>query len=84
LTDPGELRAAYRELNVLFMQQQPVLPIVYRPDQFYQFSERTWRGFPRADAAFLPPQIPSSRLGTRILWFLEPAGDTTLASGAQP
>jgi peptide/nickel transport system substrate-binding protein len=70
LRDPEQLRAAYRELNVLFMQQQPVLPIVYRPDQFYQFSTRAWRGFPTARDPFLPPQIPSSRLGTRILWHL--------------
>jgi peptide/nickel transport system substrate-binding protein len=75
LTAPEQILAAYRELNILFMQQQPVLPIVYRPDQFYEFSTRVWRGFPTARDPFLPPQIPSSRLGTRILWHLEPAGE---------
>jgi peptide/nickel transport system substrate-binding protein len=80
LTDPSELRAAYRELNVLFMQQQPVLPMVYRPDQFYLFSTRVWRGFPTAKDPFLPPQIPSSRLGTAILWHLEPAGGAASAT----
>ncbi len=76
LTEPAELAAAYRELNVLFMQQQPVLPLVYRPDQFYEFSSRVWRGFPTAAHPFLPPQIPSARMGTRILWHL------TLASAS--
>lgn len=79
LTDPAETLAAYRELNVLFMQHQPVLPIVYRPDQFYEFSNRVWSGFPTARDPFLPPQIPSSRLGTRILWHLRPT-----AAAAQP
>jgi len=87
LTDPEQLLAAYRELNVLFMQYQPVLPLVYRPDQFYEFSSRTWQGFSTAEHPFLPPQIPSSRLGTRVLWSLTPAGDQNLAlasPGAPP
>jgi peptide/nickel transport system substrate-binding protein len=70
LTDNAELLAAYRELNILFMREQPILPLVYRPDQFYEFSNRVWRGFPTAADPFLPPQIPSARLGTRILWHL--------------
>ena len=73
LTDPSELAAAYRELNVLFMTHQPVLPLVYRPDQFYEFSNRVWRGFPTSAHPFLPPQIPSARMGTRILWHLTQA-----------
>jgi peptide/nickel transport system substrate-binding protein len=75
LTDPAEIGAAYRELNVLFMQHQPALPFVYRPEQFFEFSTRVWRGFPTGSNPFLPPQIPSSRMGTRILWHLTPAGD---------
>jgi peptide/nickel transport system substrate-binding protein len=73
LTDAAALLEAYRELNVLFMRHQPVLPLVYRPDQFYEFSSRTWQGFPTGDNPFLPPQIPSARLGTRTLWHLSPA-----------
>jgi peptide/nickel transport system substrate-binding protein len=79
--------AAYRELNVLFMQHQPVLPIVYRPDQFYEFSTRVWSGFPTAKDAFLPPQVPSSRLGTRILWHLrltEPVPEPTSRAELPP
>jgi peptide/nickel transport system substrate-binding protein len=73
LSEPAAILAAYRELNVLFMQQQPVLPIVYRPDQFYEFSGRVWQGFPTLANPFLPPQVPSSRMGTRTLWHLSPA-----------
>jgi peptide/nickel transport system substrate-binding protein len=78
LTDQPARLAAYRELNALFMQQQPVLTLVYRPDQFYEFSNRVWQGFPTAANPFLPPQIPTARLGTRTLWHL------TLTEAAAP
>jgi peptide/nickel transport system substrate-binding protein len=74
LKEEEERKQAYRELNVLFMQHQPLLPLVYRADLFYEFSVRTWEGFPTAANPFLPPQMPADRLGTRILWHLKPAG----------
>jgi peptide/nickel transport system substrate-binding protein len=79
LTEPPQLLAAYRELNVLFMQYQPVIPLVYRPDQFYEFSSRAWQGFATSDQPFLPPQIPGARMGTRALWHITPAGEQGLA-----
>ena len=44
---------AYRELNVLFMKHQPTIPLVYRADQFYEFTEQHWQGFPTAAKPFL-------------------------------
>lgn len=76
LESESELRAAYRELNVLFMKYQPALPVVYRPDQFYEFSEKAWSGFPTAERPFLPPQVPGARMGTRSLWHLSPTRPT--------
>jgi peptide/nickel transport system substrate-binding protein len=73
LKDEAERVKAYRELNVLFMQHQPVIPLVYRADQFYEFSTRAWQGYPTSEHPFLPPQMPADRLGTRILWHLKPA-----------
>ncbi len=66
------LVAAYRELNRLVMQEQPVLPLVYRPDQFYEFSEKVWTGFPTAAHPFLPSQMPGDGPGTLMLWSLRP------------
>lgn len=77
LTDAAALAAAYRELNVLVMQHQPVLPLLYRPDQFYQVSSRVWQGFPSSADPFLPPDIPSARLGTRTLWHLTRAASSS-------
>jgi peptide/nickel transport system substrate-binding protein len=74
MTDEAELRAAYRQLNALFMDAQATLPLVYRPDQFYEVSIRHWDNFPSAKNPYVPPQIPGDRLGTEALWALRPAG----------
>lgn len=84
LTDAGALAAAYRELNVLVMQHQPVLPLIYRPDQFYQVSRRVWQGFPSSADPFLPPDIPSTRLGTRALWRLTPTAGSSWRQARGP
>ena len=72
LTQEEELTQAYRELNRLTMQLQPVIPLVYRPFAFYEFNARVWQGFPNAQHPYLPPQIPGDGLGTRMLWQLRP------------
>lgn len=72
MKDEAELAKAYRELNVIFMQQQPTIPLMYRPDQFYEFSTRHWTNFATAKNPYLPQQIPGERLGTRMLWSLKP------------
>jgi len=74
IKDDAELVKAYRELNVLYMKNQPTIPLVYRPNQFYEFTEQHWKGFPTAANPYLPPQMPGERFGTRILWHLTPAG----------
>ncbi|HEX7451593.1 MAG TPA: hypothetical protein VF294_04885, partial [Polyangiaceae bacterium] len=64
--------AAYRELNVLFLQLQPDLPLVYRPDAFYEFSSKHWSNMPSAANPYLPPLTPGDRLGTNMLWAIKP------------
>ncbi len=72
IKDEQKLIAAYRELNVLYMKYQPTLPLVYRPDAFYEFTSKHWANFPTSDKPALPPQVPGDRMGTRILWELKP------------
>ncbi len=75
LTDESARLAAYRELNALFMQQQPDLPLVYRPDTFYEFSTKHWSNLPSAANPYLPPLIPGDRLGTNMLWSIQPVSN---------
>lgn len=70
ITDEQKLTAAYRELNALFMQLQPLLPLVYRADQLYEFSTRVWENWATAENPYAPPQVPGDRMGTHILWHL--------------
>ena len=53
IKDEQELILAYRELNGLFMQYQPTIPLVYRPDQFYEFSSRHWQDWPTEQNPYL-------------------------------
>jgi peptide/nickel transport system substrate-binding protein len=71
IKDEAQLLAAYRELNVIFMQQQPTIPLMYRPDQFYEYSTRHWTNYATAKNPYLPQQVPGERLGTRMLWSLK-------------
>ncbi|HEY5376611.1 MAG TPA: ABC transporter substrate-binding protein [Polyangiaceae bacterium] len=72
IKDEAALTAAYHELNVLFLQLQPDLPLVYRPDAFYEFSSKHWSNMPSAANPYLPPLTPGDRLGTNMLWAIKP------------
>jgi peptide/nickel transport system substrate-binding protein len=73
LEDEEALAEGYRALNRLFMQEMPVIPLMYRPWLFYQFSTKHWRGFPTADDPYAPPQCLMVAGGVSGLWGIEPA-----------
>lgn len=72
LTDEKELAAAYRELNKIFMETIPVLPVMYRPTQFYQFSTKHWTNFPTEENPYAPPQNLVVAAGVKALWEIKP------------
>lgn len=71
ITDEAELVAAYHELNRIFMQDQPVIPLCYLPEQFYQFSTRHWKNWPTTANPYAPPLLPWVGASTKILWNLQ-------------
>jgi peptide/nickel transport system substrate-binding protein len=71
-TDPRTLRELYRQLNIIFMREAPVLPLGYRPAVFYQFSEKHWTGFPTAEHPSAPPQMLMIGAGIKGLWGIRP------------
>ncbi len=71
MTDSTEIAAAYRELNKIFMEDQPSIPLVYLPEQFYEFSDRVWTNWPTAENPYAPAQLPWVASGTKILWNLK-------------
>lgn len=70
-SDEAALKAAYIELNNIFMQDQPAIPLVNLPEQFYQFSTAVWTNWPSESNPYAPPQLPWVSAGTKTLWQLK-------------
>ncbi len=70
-TDPAALKKAYTELNNIFLDDQPAIPLVYLPDQFYQFSTKVWTNWPTEKNPYGPPQLPWVSAGINTLWKLQ-------------
>ena len=71
MTDEAKKAEAYRELNKIFMEDQPAIPLAYLPEQYYEFSDRVWTNWPSAENAYAPAQLPWIASGTKVLWSLK-------------
>ena len=72
ITSEEELTKAYRDLNRIFMETIPVLPVMYRPTQYYQFSTNHWTNFPTEENPYAPPQHLIVAAGVKALWEIQP------------
>ena len=72
ITNEKELVEAYRALNRIFMETIPVLPVMYRPTQYYQFSTKHWTNFPTEEDPYAPPQSLVVAAGVKGLWKITP------------
>jgi len=48
-TDKETLKELYTEINKIYLEEIPVIPLMYRATYFYTFSEAYWKGFPQVD-----------------------------------
>jgi peptide/nickel transport system substrate-binding protein len=71
IQDEAVLVKAYRALNIIFMQDQPALPLAYMPEQFYEFSTKHWTNFATEENPYAPPQPPFYAGGVKMLWELK-------------
>jgi peptide/nickel transport system substrate-binding protein len=55
----------YAQLDDLFRKNVPVIPMMYRPLEFYQYNESVWTGFPNSSNPFAPPSQQGA--GIRML-----------------
>lgn len=67
-----EMIAGIRKLDRIFMEDVPVIPLVYRPWRFYTFNETHWTGFPSAENPYAPPTDASVGAGIRVLFKIKP------------
>nr|AIF26813.1 putative family 5 extracellular solute-binding protein [uncultured bacterium fosmid pJB95A1] len=73
MTNEKEFAEAYRKLNKIFMETIPVLPVMYRPTQYYQFSTKHWSNYPTEENPYAPPQNLVVAAGIKALWEIKPA-----------
>jgi peptide/nickel transport system substrate-binding protein len=71
LTDEEQLKAAYRELNKIFMMDQPAIPLCYLPEEFAEYSTRHWTNWPDEKNSYAPSLLPHIGASTKVLWQLQ-------------
>ena len=63
---PAEQGKYYTQLDEIFRQDVPTLPLMYRPQQFYTFDSSVWHNFPTAKNPYAPPM--HSQSGVQVLF----------------
>ena len=54
------------------LQALPVLPVMYRPATYYNFSTKHWTNFPTAETPYAPPDNLVVTTGVSALWEIKP------------
>jgi peptide/nickel transport system substrate-binding protein len=66
-TTDAARKTAYQALDKIFREQIPVVPLMYRPLEFYEFNESNWVNFPTAENPYAPPMWQ----GAGIQWLFK-------------
>jgi peptide/nickel transport system substrate-binding protein len=56
-TSDAQAKELYTELDTIFMKNLPMIPLMYRPLEFFEYNASTWTGFPSAKNPTAPPQF---------------------------
>ena len=62
-----EAKSAYDELDSIFRENIPCVPLMYRPLSFYEFNQSNWENFPTAENPYAPPMWS----GAGNIWFFK-------------
>ena len=74
---PEEQGQYYAQLDEIFRQDVPTLPLMYRPQQFYTFDSSVWKNFPTAENPYAPPM--HSQSGVQVLFNITTEEQTSQA-----
>jgi len=69
-TDEETQRQLFSALDRIFLENIPVIPLMYRPLEFYEFNESVWTGFPTASNPVAPPMHEEA--GIQIFSVIQP------------
>ena len=65
---PTAAKPFYAQLDDIFRQDIPVIPLMYRPQEFYTFDSEVWKNFPTAENPYAPPM--HSQSGVQVLFHI--------------
>ncbi len=66
-TDDASRMSAIQELDKIYRAEIPVIPLMYRPLEFYEFNESNWTNFPSEANSYAPPMWQ----GAGIQWLFK-------------
>ena len=62
-----EAKAAYGQLDKIYRENIPCIPLMYRPLEFYEFNRSNWENFPTEENPYAPPMWQ----GAGIQWLFK-------------
>jgi peptide/nickel transport system substrate-binding protein len=68
--DQAKKAELYSQLDEIYRENIPTIPLMYRPLEFYEYNESVWTGFPNADNPSAPPM--QSGAGVQLFYQLKP------------
>jgi peptide/nickel transport system substrate-binding protein len=63
----AEAKTAYAALDKIYRENVPVVPLMYRPLDFYEFNANNWENFPTEENPYAPPMWQ----GAGIQWLFK-------------
>jgi peptide/nickel transport system substrate-binding protein len=61
------LKTTLQQLDTIFMQNAPMIPLMYRPLDFFEYNGSVWKGFPTEKNPTAPPTFS----GAGVLWLYD-------------
>src|SRR5690606_38135691 len=55
--DDGAKKEALTALDDLYRAEVPAFPLMYRPDEFFEFNASNWSNWPAEDNDYAPPMF---------------------------
>lgn len=68
-TDEATQKDLYTQLDKIFMENIPAIPLMYRPLEFFEYNESVWTGFPNSDNPVSPPE--QWQAGVELLYHIK-------------
>lgn len=55
--DPTTVKDVFSQLDKIFQDNVVGIPLMYRPQEFYEYNQKSWNGFPNSANSWAPPQF---------------------------